>query len=91
VIICRVEGLREELMIFMVKYLTKRDADIPGSDFKRSFFAEHPTEPTPEMVRKLVDGESGGDFVEGSIEIEPLPERDAEEIKKQPEKVRKFT
>ena len=77
-------------MIYLIKYQTKMDAVNPDSHFTRSFLAEHPTEPTPEMVRKLVDEESGGDFGERSIEIEPLPECDEEEIKKQPERVRKF-
>lgn len=78
-------------MIYIVKYQTKRDADNPDSHFKKSIFAEHSTEPTPEMVRKLVHEDSGGDFGERSIEIEPLPECDEEEMRKQGMRVRNFT
>lgn len=78
-------------MVFMIKYQTKKDAVDPHIRFMRSFFAEHSSDPTGEMVRKLVDRVSSGDFDDGSIKIEEWLECDAEEMKRQGIGVHKFS
>ena len=68
-------------MIFMITYENKKDAADAHSNFTRSFFAEHPSDPSPEMVRKLVDQVSQGNFAEKTIEITEWLEFDAEAMK----------
>ncbi len=69
-------------MIFMIKYQTKEDAADPHSHFTTSFFAEHSSKPTHEMVKKLVDQVSGGHFEEKTIVIEEWLGFDAEQMKR---------
>ncbi len=77
-------------MLFMIKYQTQKDAADPHSYFKRSFLAENPGIPTHEMIKKIVDYISSGDFDANSIEIEELIESNAKEMKKQWKRVHKF-
>ena len=77
-------------MIFLISYQTKRDAADAHSNFTRSFFAEHPNNPSLEMVGKLVDQVSHGDFDGSTIEIEESLDFDAKEMKKQGTNLHKF-
>lgn len=64
----------------MISYQIKKDAADPQSSFTRSVFAEHLSNPSPEMVRKLVDQVSHGDFDEKTIEIEEWLDFDEKEM-----------
>lgn len=84
-------ALSGEEMIFEIKYQTKKDAADPHSHFTRSFFAEHAVLPTSEMVSKLVEGVSRGDFAHESIQIEEIVQSDVDEMKKQRMRIYRFT
>jgi hypothetical protein len=65
----------------MIKYQTKKDAADPNNKFTRSFYAEHFGIPSNEMVKKLVEQISKGDFNEKSIEIQEILGFDPKKIK----------
>ena len=68
-------------MIYILKCESK--ADNPSCKFIRSFFAECEKRPRREQAAKLLNQITGGDFLEGTIEIQELPDFDAEEVKSQ--------
>ncbi len=72
-------------MIFMIKY--KREWDVV--DIRSSFYAENEKQPDWEKVVNLVNLVSGGNFAEGTIEIEYL-EFEAEEMRKQGVQLHRF-
>ena len=78
-------------MIFIITYQNKKDSADTDSNFTRSFFADHQSDPSPEMVRKLVDLVSHGDFGENTIKVKEWLEFDAEAMRKQGVKLHKFS
>lgn len=72
-------------MIFMVKY--KREWDVV--DIRSSFYTENEKQPDWEKVVNLVNLVSGGNFADGTIEIEYL-EFEAEEMRKQGVQLHRF-
>lgn len=65
-------------MLFLVSYRKKH----ASSKSRKSFFAEHNQEPSPEQIQALVNTESRGNFAEKTITIQKCPGFDTDELTK---------
>lgn len=65
-------------MLFLVSYRKKH----ASSKSRKSFFAEHNQEPSPEQIQALVNTESRGNFAYKTITIQKCPGFDTEELTK---------
>jgi hypothetical protein len=65
-------------MLFVVSYRKKH----ASSKSRKSFFAEHNEEPSPEQIQALVNRESRGDFAEKTIALQKCPGFNTDELTK---------
>jgi hypothetical protein len=65
-------------MLFVVSYKKKH----ASSKSRKSFFAEHNEQPSPEQVQSLVNSVSRGNFAENTIALQKCPGFDTDELLK---------
>ena len=63
-------------MLFLVSYRKKH----ASSKSRKSFFAEHNEEPSPEQIQALVNSVSRANFVEKTIALQKCPGFDTDEL-----------
>ena len=63
-------------MIFVVSYRKKH----ASSKSRKSFFAEHDEQPSPEQIQALVNSISRGNFAENTIALQKCSGFDADEL-----------
>ena len=63
-------------MLFVVSYRKKH----ASSKSRKSFFAEHDEQPSPEQIQALVNSESRGNFAENTIALQKCPGFDSHEL-----------
>jgi hypothetical protein len=69
-------------MVFLVSYRKKFDGAKLQANLRKTFFAEHPSQPTAEEIEQLVDFVSQGEFAMASIQLQNCVGFDAVELSK---------
>jgi hypothetical protein len=67
-------------MVFLISYRKKFDGAKLQANLRKTFFAEHPGEPTPEEIEQLVESVSQGEFTKTSIQLQKCVGFDAAEL-----------
>jgi hypothetical protein len=73
---------RELCMVFLVSYRKKFDGAKLQANLRKTFFAEHPSQPTAEEIEQLVDFVSQGEFAIATIQLQKCVGFDAAELSK---------
>ena len=69
-------------MVFLISYRKKFDGVKLQANLRKTFFAEHPDQPTPEEIEQLVDSVSQGEFARASVQLQKCVGFDAVELTK---------
>lgn len=67
-------------MVFLVSYRKKFDGAKLQPNLRKTFFAEHPDEPTAEEIEQLVNFVSQGEFATATIQLQKCVGFEAAEL-----------